>query len=118
MSALIVNVKCSEKEAPKNFQKRGKSGEGGVYADNFNCTGSCYVMTHTTDGTNMGVDPVHSGLINGKGHYYPDDTEKPLDPELPLETFKVKPEKHYRFRIINVAMFVSFRFSIDEQDAT
>lgn len=48
------------------------------------------------------------------GHYYPDDTEKPLDPELPLETFKVKPEKHYRFRIINVAMFVSFRFSIDE----
>lgn len=48
------------------------------------------------------------------GHYYPDDAEKPLDPELPLETFKVKPEKHYRFRIINVAMFVSFRFSIDE----
>ncbi|XP_052682463.1 uncharacterized protein LOC128163044 [Crassostrea angulata] len=85
-----------------------------LYADDFNCTGSCYVMTHTTDGTNMGVDPVHSGLINGKGHYYPDETEKPLDPELPLETFKVKPDKHYRFRIINVAMFVSFRFSIDE----
>lgn len=48
------------------------------------------------------------------GHYYPDKGEDPLIPELPLETFNVKPDKYYRFRIINAAMLFSFRFSIDE----
>nr|XP_034309131.1 L-ascorbate oxidase [Crassostrea gigas] len=85
-----------------------------LYADDFNCTESCYIVTHTTDGTSMGMEPFHSGLINGKGHHYPDKTEKPLVPVLPLEIFKVKPNKNYRFRIINAATFVSFRLSIDE----
>lgn len=85
-----------------------------LYSNNFNCTTDCYKPTHSVDGTNMGVVPFHSGLINGKGHYYPDKGEDPLIPELPLETFNVKPDKYYRFRIINAAMLFSFRFSIDE----
>lgn len=85
-----------------------------LYSNNFNCTTDCYKPTHSVDGTNMGVVPFHSGLINGKGHYYPDKGEDPLIPELPIETFNVKPDKYYRFRIINAAMLFSFRFSIDE----
>lgn len=37
------------------------------YSNNFNCTTDCYKPTHSVDGTNMGVVPFHSGLINGKG---------------------------------------------------
>lgn len=85
-----------------------------LYSNNFNCTTDCYKPTHSVDGTNMGVVPFHSGLINGKGHYYPDKGEDPLIPELPIETFNVKPDKYYRFRVINAAMLFSFRFSIDE----
>lgn len=56
----------------------------------------------------------YNNNILSTGHHYPDKTEKPLVPVLPLEIFKVKPNKNYRFRIINAATFVSFRFSIDE----
>lgn len=85
-----------------------------LYSNNFNCTTDCYKPTHSVDGTNMGVVPFHSGLINGKGHYYPHKGEDPLIPELPIETFNVKPDRYYRFRVINAAMLFSFRFSIDE----
>lgn len=48
------------------------------------------------------------------GHFYPNEREDPLIPELPIETFNVKPGRFYRFRVINAAMLFSFRFSIDE----
>lgn len=48
------------------------------------------------------------------GHFYPNQREDPLIPELPIETFNVKPGRFYRFRVINAAMLFSFRFSIDE----
>ncbi|XP_061180233.1 uncharacterized protein LOC133188761 [Saccostrea echinata] len=85
-----------------------------LYINNFDCTNDCFHPTHTADGTLIGVVPFHSGLINGKGHFYPHDSYEPLSPELPIETFKVKPDKYYRFRIINVAMMFTFRFSVDE----
>ena len=48
------------------------------------------------------------------GHFYPNERADPLIPELPIETFNVKPGRFYRFRVINAAMLFSFRFSIDE----
>ncbi|KAK3108165.1 hypothetical protein FSP39_002376 [Pinctada imbricata] len=74
----------------------------------------CFLSTHGPDGTAMGTIPFHSALINGKGHYFPDRGDIPLIPVLPLETFKVKQGKFYRFRIINAGQIYPFRVSIDQ----
>ncbi|XP_062578137.1 uncharacterized protein LOC134240038 [Saccostrea cucullata] len=87
-----------------------------VYINDFNCTNNCFEPTHKLGGCNMGVRNTSKRFtyIFFTGHFYPHHSYKPLSPELPLETYKVKPDKYYRFRVINSAMMFTFRFSVDE----
>ncbi|KAJ8298492.1 hypothetical protein KUTeg_025023 [Tegillarca granosa] len=75
---------------------------------------TCYRSTLQEDFTHIGVVPFTSGLINGKGHRYPDHGDEPENPVLPLETFTVKYGSSYRFRVINAGMIYAFRVSVDE----
>ncbi|XP_060073311.1 uncharacterized protein LOC132553116 [Ylistrum balloti] len=55
-----------------------------------------------------------SGLINGRGHNYPDFGDKPKLPKLPYETFVVQSNKTYRFRVINSANAFTLILSFDQ----
>jgi FtsP/CotA-like multicopper oxidase with cupredoxin domain len=73
--------------------------------------------TDSLDGSHFSLFRFHSGLINGRGRYY--DPETPgIHNGAPLEKFKVRRGKSYRFRIIGVGSLYPFRFSIDNHELT
>ncbi|XP_077977301.1 uncharacterized protein LOC144432878 [Glandiceps talaboti] len=84
----------------------------------------CFYQTQQSDGTEVGVIPFVSGLINGKGQYYPASYSNSLptrssvveNPLIPIERFTVTRRKSYRFRVINAAMIYGFRVSIDQHE--
>ncbi|XP_021372420.1 L-ascorbate oxidase-like [Mizuhopecten yessoensis] len=55
-----------------------------------------------------------SGVINGRGHKYPNFGDRPKLPKLPYETFVVKSNKTYRFRIINTGNAFTLFYSVDQ----
>ncbi|XP_070533728.1 uncharacterized protein [Ptychodera flava] len=79
---------------------------------------SCFYQTKQSDGTEIGVTPFRSGLINGKGLFYPYERSPRRDVIdnnlIPMEIFTVKRPLSYRFRVINAAMIYAFRVSIDK----
>ncbi|XP_070533729.1 uncharacterized protein [Ptychodera flava] len=84
----------------------------------YGTTSSCFYQTKQSDGTEIGVTPFRSGLINGKGLFYPYERSPRRDVIdnnlIPMEIFTVKRPLSYRFRVINAAMIYAFRVSIDK----
>ncbi|XP_070535317.1 uncharacterized protein [Ptychodera flava] len=84
----------------------------------YSTTSSCFYQTKQSDGTEIGVTPFRSGLINGKGLFYPYERSPRRDVIdnnlIPMEIFTVKRPLSYRFRVINAAMIYAFRVSIDK----
>ncbi|KAK3103455.1 hypothetical protein FSP39_019380 [Pinctada imbricata] len=87
------------------------------FANGYNSS-NCFSIARAPDQQSIGFTPFHSGLINGKGHFYPNNDGVPDIPELPLETFIVKHDSYYRFRVINAALSYPFRVSIDNHKLT
>ncbi|XP_033744232.1 uncharacterized protein LOC117330123 [Pecten maximus] len=67
-----------------------------------------------TDGGLAGFMLFQSGVINGRGHNYPEFGDNPMYPNLPYETFVVKSNKTYRFRLINTGNAFPLRVAIDQ----
>ncbi|XP_060073313.1 uncharacterized protein LOC132553118 [Ylistrum balloti] len=61
-----------------------------------------------------GLTVFQSGVINGRGHNYPEFGDTPMYPNLPYETFVVKSNKTYRFRFINTANGFTLKVSVDK----
>ncbi|XP_062597128.1 uncharacterized protein LOC134258593 isoform X2 [Saccostrea cucullata] len=61
------------------------------------------------DGSKFSLWYAESALINGRGRYY--DSSTKAHNEAPLEVFKVKKDKKYRFRVING--LYPYRISVD-----
>nr|XP_006812258.1 PREDICTED: laccase-like [Saccoglossus kowalevskii] len=68
--------------------------------------------TRQLDGTEIGVTPFVSGLINGKGRRY-DASGNAMKSYIPVEEIEIVKKGTYRFRLISAAMMYPFRFSID-----
>ncbi|XP_021372474.1 L-ascorbate oxidase-like [Mizuhopecten yessoensis] len=68
----------------------------------------------TLDGSLAGFMLFQSGVINGRGHNYPEFGDTPMYPELPYETFIVKSNKTYRFRFINSGNAFPLQVSVDQ----
>lgn len=68
------------------------------------------------DGQFFSLLKVHSGLINGKGRFF--NSESNAYNEAPVEVFKVKSGKQYRFRVINVGALYPWDVSVDGHKLT
>ncbi|XP_064643031.1 uncharacterized protein LOC135497216 [Lineus longissimus] len=69
------------------------------------------------DGGHFSLFHFQAGLINGKGRYY-DPSALKIHNGAPLEVFKVRRGKRYRFRIIAAGNLYPFRVSIDQHELT
>ncbi|XP_060073312.1 uncharacterized protein LOC132553117 [Ylistrum balloti] len=67
-----------------------------------------------SDGSLAGFMLFQSGVINGRGHNYPEFGDTPMYPDLPYETFVVKSNKTYRFRLINSGNGFALQISVDK----
>ncbi|XP_070535321.1 uncharacterized protein [Ptychodera flava] len=91
------------------------------FSPGYNDTTKCFYQTRQSDGTDIGVTPFHSALINGKGQFYTYERSRKTGYKqeyienhlIPVETFTVERMKMYRFRVINAAMMFAFDVSID-----
>ncbi|XP_078000277.1 uncharacterized protein LOC144452935 isoform X1 [Glandiceps talaboti] len=85
------------------------------FTPGYNNTEQCFYQTRQSDGTEIGVTPFISGLINGKGRHYNSDGLVEND-VIPMAWFNVTRKSHYRFRLISASMMYAFRVSIDNHD--
>ncbi|XP_069129164.1 uncharacterized protein [Argopecten irradians] len=67
-----------------------------------------------TDGGLAGFMLFQSGVVNGRGHNYPEWGDTPMYPVLPYETFVVKSNRTYRFRLINSGNAFPLQVSVDK----
>ncbi|KAH9508127.1 fatty-acyl coenzyme A oxidase [Bulinus truncatus] len=67
--------------------------------------------TGSLEGGSFSMFAFQSGLINGKGRYYTNNTSYT---ESPLTVFTVSQNKLYRFRVIGAGNMYPFRVSVDE----
>lgn len=73
-----------------------------------------YVPSQTLDGSYFSLFKAQSGLINGRGRFYPDLVYGIHNGD-PLEVFNVIQNISYRFRVINAGALFPFRISTDNQ---
>ncbi|XP_062618571.1 uncharacterized protein LOC134280159 [Saccostrea cucullata] len=96
----------------KMSQEKFYSTKGLALLDEYD--GICLSQAQRPDGS-VNRFQLHMGLVNGLGRkYVHDDPNVPEKPFIPLETFTVKQNHYYRFRITNVGISSAFEISIDD----
>ena len=72
-----------------------------------------YTASILPDGTDHGIIPYYSGLINGKGRYRDVPYSKSR-----LSTFRVNYGQSYRFRLVGAQMLYAYKVSVDQHKLT
>ena len=72
-----------------------------------------YTASMLPDGTDHGIIPYYSGLINGKGRH----RDVPYNKSR-LSTFQVSYGQSYRFRLIGAQMLYAYKISVDQHKLT
>ena len=72
-----------------------------------------YTASILPDGTDHGIIPYYSGLINGKGRHRDVPYSKSR-----LSTFRVNYGQSYRFRLVGAQMLYAYKVSVDQHKLT